>query len=232
MILVPPRGRCLALPQSLTDTLARLVCILGIRLGHVVHKMTPQTLVLCGPSGVGKSTLLKKLLEEFGPHFGFSVSHTTRSPREGEEHGKHYYFVTRQEMEDAINNGNFIEHAEYSGNLYGTSKTAVQDVLENGRICILDIDTQGVIQVKKTDLPAQFIFIRPPSIEDLEKRLQARGTETEESLKKRLSIAEKELKFGEIDGNFDRVIVNDDVDEAYEQLRDFMLPAINKKNGD
>ncbi|XP_042206353.1 guanylate kinase-like isoform X2 [Homarus americanus] len=194
--------------------------------------MTPRPLVLCGPSGVGKSTLQKKLLEEFGPHFGFSVSHTTRSPREGEEHGKHYYFVTRQEMQEAIDKGEFIEHAEYSGNLYGTSKKAVHNVLGNGRICILDIDTQGVMQVKKTDLQAQFVFIRPPSIEDLVKRLQARGTETEESLNKRLTTAKKELEYGAVKGNFDKVIINDNVEEAYQELRDFMLPAVNEIKDD
>ncbi|XP_045582117.1 guanylate kinase isoform X2 [Procambarus clarkii] len=194
--------------------------------------MTPLTLVLCGPSGVGKSTLLNKLLDEFGPHFGFSVSHTTRSPREGEEHGKHYYFVTRQEMQLAIDDGNFIEHAEYSGNLYGSSKSAVNDVLKSGRICILDIDTQGVKQVKNTDLRAQFVFIKPPSIEVLTKRLQGRGTETEEKLNIRLATAIEELEYGAVEGNFDIVIVNNDVDEAYQQLREFILPAINEKTDD
>ncbi|XP_045582116.1 guanylate kinase isoform X1 [Procambarus clarkii] len=216
----------------MTSLLWRASNILGNRLAHVTRKMTPLTLVLCGPSGVGKSTLLNKLLDEFGPHFGFSVSHTTRSPREGEEHGKHYYFVTRQEMQLAIDDGNFIEHAEYSGNLYGSSKSAVNDVLKSGRICILDIDTQGVKQVKNTDLRAQFVFIKPPSIEVLTKRLQGRGTETEEKLNIRLATAIEELEYGAVEGNFDIVIVNNDVDEAYQQLREFILPAINEKTDD
>ncbi|XP_050695661.1 guanylate kinase-like isoform X2 [Eriocheir sinensis] len=200
---------------------------LGIRLLHSV-KMIPRPLVLCGPSGAGKSTLMKKLVDEFGPYFGFSVSHTTRSPRLGEEHGKHYYFVAWEEMEKAISNQEFIEHAKYSGNLYGTSKKAVKDVLSNGKICILDIDLQGVKQVKKTDLQAQYIFIRPPSLEHLRERLLGRGTETEESLKRRLDTAKEEMVYGEQESNFDRVIINDDLDRAYQELREFIQPTIEE----
>ncbi|XP_050695660.1 guanylate kinase-like isoform X1 [Eriocheir sinensis] len=202
-------------------------CTLGIRLLHSV-KMIPRPLVLCGPSGAGKSTLMKKLVDEFGPYFGFSVSHTTRSPRLGEEHGKHYYFVAWEEMEKAISNQEFIEHAKYSGNLYGTSKKAVKDVLSNGKICILDIDLQGVKQVKKTDLQAQYIFIRPPSLEHLRERLLGRGTETEESLKRRLDTAKEEMVYGEQESNFDRVIINDDLDRAYQELREFIQPTIEE----
>lgn len=171
---------------------------------------------------------MKKLVDEFGPYFGFSVSHTTRSPRSGEEHGKHYYFVAWEEMEKAISNQEFIEHAKYSGNLYGTSKKAVKDVLSNGKICILDIDLQGVKQVKKTDLQAQYIFIRPPSLEHLRERLLGRGTETEESLKRRLDTAKEEMVYGEQESNFDRVIINDDLDRAYQELREFIQPTIEE----
>lgn len=190
--------------------------------------MMPRPLVLCGPSGAGKSTLMKKLFDDFGSYFGFSVSHTTRSPRVGEEHGKHYFFVTREEMQKAIDNKEFIEHATYSGNLYGTSRKAVNDVLSNGKICILDIDLQGVQQVKETDLQAYYIFIRPPSIEHLRKRLLARGTETEDSLKKRLDTAEKEMAYGEQESNFDKVIVNDDLERAYQELKEFIEPAVQQ----
>ena len=190
--------------------------------------MLPRPLVLCGPSGAGKSTLMKKLFDEFGQYFGFSVSHTTRSPRPGEEHGKHYFFITLEEMEKAIDNKEFIEHANYSGNLYGTSRKAVNDVLADGKICILDIDLQGVQKVKETDLQAHYIFIRPPSIEHLRERLVARGTETEESLKRRLFTAKKEMAYGEQESNFDIVIVNDDLERAYLQLREFVQPAIQQ----
>ncbi|XP_068215276.1 guanylate kinase isoform X2 [Palaemon carinicauda] len=209
--------------------LTRLASTLGSSLSRAVFKMTPRPLVLCGPSGAGKSTLLKKLLEEFGPHFGFSVSHTTRSSRPGEEHGTHYYFVSKEEMQEAIENGEFIEHAEYSGNLYGTSKKAVDDVSSSGRICILDIDMQGVIQVKDSELQPYYLFIQPPSIEELEQRLRARGTETEESLMRRLETAKKELEYGAKDGNFDKIIINDNVDEAYEQLREFIKPIVESE---
>ncbi|KAK7085738.1 guanylate kinase [Halocaridina rubra] len=190
--------------------------------------MTIRPLVLCGPSGAGKSTLLKKLLEEYGPHFGFSVSHTTRSSRPGEEHGKHYYFVSKEEMQTSVDNGEFIEHAVYSGNMYGTSKKAVDDVLNSGRICILDIDMQGVMQVKNSVLQPYYLFIKPPSLEDLETRLRARGTETEESLTKRLETAKKELEYG-VEENFDKIIVNDSVDEAYSELKEFILPMLDSK---
>ncbi|KAK8391351.1 hypothetical protein O3P69_017155 [Scylla paramamosain] len=199
----------------------------GFRLVHNI-KMMPRPLVLCGPSGAGKSTLMKKLFDEFGSYLGFSVSHTTRSPRIGEEHGKHYYFVTVEEMEKAIDNKEFIEHAKYSGNLYGTSRKAVDDVLSNGKICILDIDLQGVQQVKETDLQAYYVFIRPPSIEHLRERLLARGTETEESLKRRLDTAEKEMAYGEQESNFDKVIVNDDLERAYQELKEFVQPAVQQ----
>ena len=143
----------------------------------------PRPLVLCGPSGSGKSTLMKKLMAEFGEYFGFSVSHTTRQPRPGEEDGKDYHYVTRETMLDLVGKGEFIENAEFSGNMYGTSKKAVEEVLARGRICILDIDVQGVKAVKKTDLSPLLVFMQPPSLEVLEQRLRDRGTETEESLR-------------------------------------------------
>jgi len=183
----------------------------------------PYPLVLCGPSGSGKSTVLKKLLAEYDDCFGFSVSHTTRQPRKGELDGKDYHFVTREEMTELIEKNAFIEHAQFSGNMYGTSKQAVQHVLNSGKICILDIDVQGVISVKETELKPKFVFIKPPSLEVLEERLRGRGTETEESLNKRLSAAAKELEYGETDGNFDIIIINDEVEKAYSALKQFVI---------
>uniref|UniRef100_T1JCB9 guanylate kinase n=1 Tax=Strigamia maritima TaxID=126957 RepID=T1JCB9_STRMM len=183
----------------------------------------PRPLVLCGPSGSGKSTLLKRLMDEFGSHLGFN---TTRKPRPGELHQKDYYFVERNDMEAAVARGEFLETAEFSGNLYGTSKQAVEDVMRMGRICILDIDVQGVKNIKKTDINPRYVFIKPPSEQTLEDRLRARKTETEESLQRRLSAAKQELDYGEAPGNFDIVIVNDAVEKAYEQLRNFILEDI------
>ncbi|XP_013820399.1 PREDICTED: guanylate kinase isoform X12 [Capra hircus] len=154
----------------------------------------PRPVVLSGPSGAGKSTLLKKLLQEHGSIFGFSVSHTTREPRPGEENGKDYYFVTREVMQRDIAAGDFIEHAEFSGNLYGTSKAAVRAVQAMNRICVLDVDLQGVRNIKKTDLRPIYIFVQPPSLDVLEQRLRQRNTETEESLAKRLAAARADME--------------------------------------
>ncbi|XP_021950770.1 guanylate kinase [Folsomia candida] len=188
-------------------------------------------LVLCGPSGSGKSTLLKKLLSEFDNKFGFSISHTTRSPRPGETNGVDYHYVTRDEMQQAIKNGDFVEFAEFSGNIYGTSKKSISDVLYTQRICILDIDVQGVKQLKQIpdfQSKQRLVFINPPSLNTLKARLVDRGTETEESLAKRLAVAQAEIDYGITPGNFDLVIVNDEVDKAYGKLREFILPDIQQ----
>jgi len=182
----------------------------------------PAPLVLCGPSGAGKSTLLKLLMKEFQGTFGFSVSHTTRAPREGEVDGVAYHFVTREEMDKAIERGEFIEHATFAGNTYGTSTAAVHTVMEKGLICVLDIDIQGVQSIKKTDIVANYVFIKAPSLEILEQRLLGRGTETPDSLVKRLELARKDMEYGEAKGNFDIVILNDDLDSAYANLLSFL----------
>ena len=186
----------------------------------------PSILVLCGPSGSGKSSLVKKLMQEFGDSFGFSISHTTRTPRPGESDGIHYNFVNKEEMLKLIKEGAFIEHATFSGNIYGTSFETVKKVTGSGKICILDIDMQGVKQIKQCSLHPSYVFIMPPSVKELEVRLRARKTENEESLVKRLSACEAEMQYGQTPGNFDIVIVNDDLDKAYEELRNFVLPQI------
>uniref|UniRef100_A0A8C6LTH8 Guanylate kinase n=1 Tax=Nothobranchius furzeri TaxID=105023 RepID=A0A8C6LTH8_NOTFU len=183
----------------------------------------PRPVVFSGPSGAGKSTLLKKLMKEYENVFGFSVSHTTRKPRPGEENGKDYHFVTREAMQAAINNGEFIENAEFSGNMYGTSKAAVQAVQAKNLICILDIDMQGVKNIKKTDLNPIYISIQPPSMETLEKRLRDRKTESEESLQKRLNAAKVDIEFSKEPGVFDVIVINDSLEDAYERLRQALL---------
>jgi len=182
----------------------------------------PAPLVLCGPSGAGKSTLLKKMMEKYKQYFGFSVSHTTRSARPGEENGVAYNFVSKEKMLKAIENDEFIEHATFAGNMYGTSKAAVGSVIEKGLICILDIDVQGVMSMKKTEFKSNYVFIMPPSLEALEERLKGRGTETDDSLKKRLDLAKRDIEYGVAEGNFDIVIVNDQLEEAYEKLLKFL----------
>ena len=187
-----------------------------------------RPVVFCGPSGSGKSTLLKKLMGEFPTAFAFSVSHTTRKPRPGEMHGREYYFIEREEMLKAIQNNEFIESAEFSGNLYGTSKKAVQDILNTGRICVLDIDVQGVKSLKKTDLNPLYIFLKPPSMDILEKRLRERGTETEESLKKRLDAANAEIEYSNEKDAFHHIIVNDSLDLSYQKLKEVLILMIDE----
>ncbi|KAG9274769.1 guanylate kinase isoform X1 [Astyanax mexicanus] len=188
----------------------------------------PRPVVLSGPSGAGKSTLLKMLMKEFEGVFGFSVSHTTRKPRPGEENGKDYHYVSREVMQAGIDKGDFIENAEFSGNMYGTSKVAVQDVQARNLICILDIDMQGVKNIKKTDLNPIYISIQPPSMDILEKRLRDRKTESEESLQKRLQAANVDLQISKEAGLFDVVIVNNDLEEAYRDLKGALLEEIQK----
>ncbi|RJE25630.1 guanylate kinase [Aspergillus sclerotialis] len=187
----------------------------------LVQKFRP--VVISGPSGTGKSTLLKKLFKEFPGVFGFSVSHTTRAPRPGEQHGREYYFATKEEFLDLVSQHGFIEHAQFGGNYYGTSVQAVKDIAEKGRICILDIEMEGVKQVKKTDLNARFLFLSPPSLEELERRLRGRETETDESVRKRLDQAKKELEFSKQPGSHDKLVVNNDLEKAYEELRDWIV---------
>ena len=182
-----------------------------------------QPLVIAGPSGAGKGTLIEKLSKAFPGEFGFSVSHTTREPRPGEENGVHYHFTTRDAMLKEIEECKFIEHADVHGRLYGTSCSAVDDVAANNQICILDIDVQGVRSVKKSKLKPVYVFIEPPSMQVLEQRLRGRGTETEEQIQRRLANAKDELEYGSTPGNFDARIVNDDLSAAFfelvEQLR-------------
>ncbi|XP_030516526.1 guanylate kinase 2-like, partial [Rhodamnia argentea] len=181
-----------------------------------------KPVVISGPSGVGKGTLIAKLMKEYPSLFGFSVSHTTRAPRGMEKDGVHYHFTEKSVMEKEIKDGKFLEHASVHGNLYGTSVEAVEVVADEGKRCILDIDVQGARSVRRSPLKAIFIFIRPPSMEDLEKRLWARGTETEEQISKRLENAKAELEQGETSGLFDHSLKNDNLEECYQRLKEHL----------
>ncbi|KAF8638942.1 hypothetical protein AX16_010416 [Volvariella volvacea WC 439] len=174
-----------------------------------------RPLVLSGPSGVGKSTLLSTLFAEYPDKFGFSVSHTTRLPRPGEVDGKEYHFVSHERFRQLIGEGAFIEHAEFSGNLYGTSSEAVRQVQQQGKRCILDIDAQGVRQIKATNLNPVYLFISPPSLSHLRRRLEHRGTESQAAVQKRLDTALAEIKYAKQPQAHDVVIVNDDLERAY-----------------
>ncbi|OWA52083.1 Guanylate kinase [Hypsibius exemplaris] len=199
--------------------------------GSMAVIKAPRPVVLSGPSGCGKSTLITRLMEDLGKDkLGFSVSHTTRQPRPGEQNHVHYHFVTREEFEQAVEAGEFVEIATFSGNRYGTSKKAIQDVIHQGKLCLLDIDSQGVKNVKTTDLNPVYLFIRPPSQAVLEQRLRSRGTETEEAIQKRLAAASTEMAYGDTPGNYDYVIINDDLDVAYGQLKSIIQQVIRENS--
>ncbi|ODH35604.1 guanylate kinase [Paracoccidioides brasiliensis] len=195
-----------------------------------VRKFRP--VVISGPSGTGKSTLIKRLFADYPDTFALSVSHTTRSPRPGEQDGREYYFTTKDAFKSLIDERGFIEWAQFSGNYYGTSTKAVKDVAEKKRICVLDIEMEGVKQVKRTDLNARFLFVAPPSLKVLEQRLRGRGTETEESLQARLEQARKELEFAKEPGVHDLVIVNDELEAAYGVLREWVVDGGRFGDGD
>ncbi|KAF9205399.1 hypothetical protein BGZ49_004080 [Haplosporangium sp. Z 27] len=163
------------------------------------------------------------LFSEYPSVFGFSVSHTTRKPRPSEVDGVAYHFVSAEAMQQLIAQDHFLEHAVFSANQYGTSKSAVQDVIDNGKICILDIDLQGVRRIRESNLPARYVFVRPKSLDILEKRLRYRDTESEEAIQRRLSKAKEEWEYGTNPANFDHVVINDRLDRAYKDLHDYIF---------
>ena len=178
--------------------------------------------VFSGPSGVGKGTLKAKLFEEFADRIAYSVSATTRGPREGEVDGKDYFFISRQEFERRVKNNEFLEHAEFAGNCYGTPRAYVEKLLDSGMNVVLEIDVQGALQVMKSMPECVSVFILPPSFEELEHRLRGRGTDDEASIARRLSNAASEIRQAHW---FDAWIVNDNLDKAYDELRAVYLAS-------
>ncbi|MCI6267169.1 MAG: guanylate kinase [Clostridiales bacterium] len=183
--------------------------------------------VFSGPSGVGKGTLNAKLFAEFGDQIAFSVSATTRAPREGEIDGKHYFFISRQEFENRIANNEFLEYAQFAGNCYGTPKPYVLSLLEQGKNVLLEIEVQGAMQVMERMPECVSIFVLPPSFEELERRLRGRGTESEEKVRARLETARGEIAYAP---RYQYQIVNgEDVDAAYQQLRGIYLKETHQR---
>lgn len=170
--------------------------------------------VISAPSGTGKGTIIAKMLE-LRPELRLSVSAATRQPREGEMDGVNYFFVTREFFEDMIVRGEFLEYAEYVGEYYGTPKKTIHEAIQNGKDILLEIEVQGAKQVMEIQPDAVTIFIVPPSLEELERRLRGRGTDSEEKLIKRLARAELELEERHA---YNHVVVNDDVTRAAEEI--------------
>ena len=182
--------------------------------------------IISAPSGTGKTTILKRVISEL-KGVGFSVSHTTRLPRAGELEGKDYYFVKEVVFQAMQEQDSFLEYAEVHGNLYGTSKAVIDNLVKEGKDVILDIDVQGAFQVMdKVGDKGVFVFIAPPSLQDLEKRLTNRGTESESVIATRLKNAQEELKSL---GQYNYLIVNDQVDQAVEVLKSIIIAERSKK---
>lgn len=184
-----------------------------------------RLIVFSAPSGCGKGTMLEEILKD--ERFTVSVSATTRAPREGERDGVNYHFLTREDFEQRIKDGKFIEHAEYCRNLYGTLSSEVDGRLEKGQNVILEIEVQGAMKLMETRSDAIFIFVAPPSVGELRRRLKKRGTESDEVIEERVSKAVWEISQAE---KYDYIIVNDALEDA---LSDFfsVMRAEQLKSG-
>jgi guanylate kinase len=176
--------------------------------------MSSRLTVLAGPSGVGKGTVLGRVRELY-PHLWVSVSATTRPPRPGEIDGVHYRFVSRPQFHELVRTGQLLEWAEFAGNLYGTPRAQVEGWLAQGYPVLLKIDLQGARQVRAAMPEAQLVFLAPPSVEELRRRLIGRGTDDAETIRRRLAHADEELA---AEKEFDRTIVNDFVERAADEL--------------
>jgi len=177
--------------------------------------MIGKLFIFSAASGTGKTSLAKALAESI-PDVAFSVSHTTRAPRPGEQHGMHYYYITREEFDRMAANGEFVEHATVFGNSYGTSKKAIEDQIQSGKSVILDIDWQGARAIKKWQPQAVSIFILPPSRAALRERLTNRKQDSREIIDRRMREAVAEMTHY---SEFDHLVVNDDFDAAFADLK-------------
>ncbi|MBE9238310.1 guanylate kinase [Anabaena aphanizomenioides LEGE 00250] len=173
-----------------------------------------KLIVLTGPSGVGKGTLMQKLLQ-LHPELYYSVSATTRSPRPGEINGQNYYFITRSQFEKLVAQGEFLEWAEFAGNYYGTPRAAVLEQIQSGKLVILEIELEGARQIRTSYPNALSIFILPPSFSELEKRIRGRGQDSQEAIARRLNRAQEEIQAAD---EFDIQIINDDFETALNQI--------------
>lgn len=183
--------------------------------------MNNKLFVMSAASGAGKTTLKDKVIGEF-PDIVYSISATTRKPREGEVNGVHYFFKTKEEFEKLIKEDGLIEWNEVHGNYYGTPKFFVEDMLRQGKRVLFDLDVFGKVNFDKVYPDATGILILPPSEEELERRLRGRGTDSEEVIQLRLENAKKEMEFAKTKGKYEFTIVNDDLEKAANELREIL----------
>ena len=176
-------------------------------------------IVISGASGTGKGTVCKKLLSKL-PNVHYSISATTRKPRQGEVDGREYYFISEDDFKQWIADGKFLEFAEVYGNFYGTPLTKIEERLNRGEDVLLEIDVQGALNVKRKCPDGVYIFLLPPSLDELKRRIEGRGSETPESLKRRLQNAVAEIQIGR---EYDYAVVNDSVDEAAAQIEAILV---------
>ncbi len=179
-------------------------------------------IVLTGPSGVGKGTLLRSLLQRH-PDLYLSTSVTTRSPRPGEINGQHYYFVSRPEFERMVVNNELLEWAEFAGNCYGTPRRAVEEQVRQGKWVVLEIELEGARQIRRTFPEAIRIFILPPSMSELEYRLRSRGQDPEDAITRRLERAKAEIDAA---SEFDFQVINDDLDKALARIEQVLFAPV------
>lgn len=188
-----------------------------------LNKHPGKLFIISGPSGAGKGTIANRILEE--TDLEFSVSMTTRKPREGEVHGVHYFFVEEEDFVKNIEAGGFLEHAQVYGNRYGTPKGPILERLEKGIDVLLDIEMQGALQIKENYPDGVFIFILPPSMAELRKRLTGRGTESPEAIELRLSKTLSELEYVD---KYDYLVVNGELDEAVNRVKAIIIAEHSK----
>lgn len=185
----------------------------------IKSKKSGQLIVISAPSGAGKDTVVKELMKRDGNNLWVSVSATSRAPREGEKEGVDYYYLSKEEFEKRIEEGFFLEYTNYAGNYYGTPKKYIKEKLDKGIDVILIIEIEGASNIKKLVPEAIFIFIMPPSLKDLVRRLKARGTETNEKIIKRFHATYKEVN--EVT-KYNYVVVNDKLDEAVDKVESIL----------